>query len=216
MTSLESLTIEQSQAGYRYSAEPFILADFARPGPGDNVLDVGTGCGIIPILMALRQPDLAITAIEIQASLFKNAVKNVRRHGLTKSIDVVNADFLKPAAILKPAGFDTIISNPPFGKIGEGRINPVREKAVARHELTLTLRSLVSASARLLRPGGQMYLAYPPSRFDETWDELKAHGLNPGRYFFAYGRRQSKPQFFVIEALKAAVTNCVKMRPRYI
>ncbi len=216
MTSLKSLTIEQSQVGYRYSAEPIILADFARPGPGRNVLDVGTGCCIMPILMALRESSLAITAIEIQESLYKYAAKNVQAHGLANNIKVVNADFLKPSAILKPAGFDTIVSNPPFAKIGAGRINPVREKAVARHELTLTLKSLVSASAKLLRPGGQIYLAYPPSRFDEVSDELKAHGLNPGRYFFAYGRRQSKPQFFVIEALKAAVTNCVKMRPRYI
>ena len=216
MTSLASLTIEQSKVGYRYSTVPFVLADFARPGPDLKILDIGTGCCVIPILMALREPNLDITAIEIQGSLFKLATKNVRHHGFTRNINVVNADFQKQVAILKPASFDIIVSNPPFGKVSEGRINPVRENAVARHELTLTLSSLVSGSAKLLKSGGKIYLAYPPHRFDELWDELKSHGLNPCRYFFAYGNKQNAPQFFIVEALKASVANCVKMRPRYI
>jgi len=166
--------------------------------------------------MALREPNLAITAIEIQKSLVKLAIKNVWRHGFAKNINVVHADFLKQATVLKPESFDIIVSNPPYGKISEGRLNPVREKAIARHELVLSLRTLVRGSAKLLKPGGKIYLAYPAKRFDEVWNELKAQDLNPSCYFFAHGHPQSKAQFFIIEAMKSSLTNCVKMRPRYI
>lgn len=216
MTSVPSLIIEQSKSGYRYSAEPFFLADFARPKPGSKVLDIGTGCGIIPILLSLREPSLAITAIEIQESLVKLAVDNVRRRGLTNNINIAHADFLKQAAVLRPASFDVIISNPPYGKTNKGRLSPVREKAVARHELSLTLQSLVEGSARLLKPGGKIYLAYPPDRFDEALIELRSRELNPSRFFFAYGHPQAKAQFFLIEALKSSVANCVNMKPHYI
>lgn len=216
MSTVEFQTFEQSKMGYRHSAEPLLLADFADAESGDHILDIGTGCCIIPILLSLRQPGLRITAIEIQESLVKMAQKNINQSGLIKNITLIHGDFRTERKKMARESFDLIISNPPFGKLNAGRLNPNNEKAIARHELTLNLKSLVKGAEPLLKLGGKIYLAYPPERFEEVKNDLITQGLSPRRYFFAHGGKKRKPQFFIIEALKASVTNCVKMKPKQI
>ena len=139
MTTAQSLFIEQNANGYRYSVEPFLLADFIEPLRGDRILDVGTGCGVIPLLLTRRHADLEILGIEIQPSLFKKAFYNVSRNGWENRIALLEGDFLELARDLKAGDWDYIISNPPYRKKNSGRVNPCKEKALARHELALTL-----------------------------------------------------------------------------
>ena len=209
-------TFEQSTKGYRHSSEPILLADFADVHSGDQILDIGTGCGIIPILILHRVSELKITAIEVQESLVKMAQNNIRRHGLAEEITLIHGDFRIEKNSMLRDSFDLITSNPPYGNLNEGKINPMHEKAIARHELKLNLKSLVMGSAQLLKPNGKIYLSYPPERFEEVKNELMAQELNPSRYFFAHGGKNKKPQFFVMEALKSSVTNCVKLKSKQI
>lgn len=192
--------IEQDEEGYRYSNEPFQLADFILPPAGGRVLDIGTGCGIIPILLAVREPRLEITAVEIQKPLYDTAVNNVARNGLSGTIKVVFGDFTALAPTL--GTFDVIISNPPYRKINSGRINPNRVKAVARHELALTLPALAECSFPLLKPGGRIALSYPTHRLEETQRLLRLNRMNPRRLRLVYGYRGGKAKFFVIEAVR--------------
>ena len=120
--SLKELVIDQEKTGYRYSIEPFLLADFMSLLPGQSVLDIGTGCGIIPILLVQREPSLKITAIEIQNC--SQAQKNIQQNRMEQKITLIHGDFLKEAEKLKPESFDHIVSNPPYRKIQTGRINP--------------------------------------------------------------------------------------------
>lgn len=210
------ITIEQGKNGYRYTIEPFFLADFSNPQPGHAILDIGTGCGVMPILLASRDASLKITAIEIQQSLYEISLRNVRNNGLENRVTVLHGDFLKESAGWKPKLFDKIISNPPYGKSGCVRLNPDREKAIARHELTLTMASLIQSSVALLKPEGALSLSYPPYRYEEALNELRSNGLNPSRVVFVHGRPRTHPQFFMIEAVKSPVGNCARMDPCYI
>jgi len=200
MTTAQSPIIEQNEKGYRYSIEPFLLADFIEPRPGDRILDVGTGCGVIPLLLARRYTDLEIMGIEIQSSLFKKAFYNVSQNGWEDRIKILEGDFFQLAGDLKAADWDCIISNPPYRKKNSGRINPCSEKALARHELTLTLSSLVETGVSLLRPGGKIILAYPSSRLDEVVRELERHRFQARRLVHVLGHEKTEPRFFLVEA----------------
>jgi len=192
--------IQQPEAGYRYSAEPFILADWIQPRKGNQVLDVGTGCGIIPLLLARCQPDLRITAVEIQESLYRLALQNIKDNDLSSTINILHADFLSVADTLEAGTYDWVISNPPYRKPRSGRINPSREKAVARHELTLTMQSLIAASRPLLKPEGRLAVAYPAYRKDELCNQLNHHELHSYRWLHVSGCPKAEPRFVLVEA----------------
>jgi tRNA1Val (adenine37-N6)-methyltransferase len=194
------LVIDQENTGYRYSIEPFLLADFINLLPDQTVLDIGTGCGIISLLMVYRQPSLKVTAIEIQKC--PQALKNILQNRMEKQISLIKGDFLKEAKKLKPESFDYIVSNPPFRKTQTGRINPDSGKALARHELSLSMSSLLNKSAPLLKKGGQINLAYPPERFAELMQELEYHSLYSNRARFIHSSYQSKAKIVLVSALK--------------
>jgi len=197
---LKELVIDQEKTGYRYSIEPFLLADFMSLLPGQSVLDIGTGCGIIPILLMQREPGLKITAIEIQDC--SQAQKNIKQNGMEQKTTLIHGDFLKEAENLEPESFDHIVSNPPYRKIQTGRINPDAGKALARHELSLNMNSLLDKSAPLLTTGGQIVLAYPPERMSETLRELECRSLYPRQARFIHGNFQTAAKIFLVSALK--------------
>ncbi|CCQ89186.1 conserved hypothetical protein [Nitrospina gracilis 3/211] len=197
-----SLSIEQNPTGYRYSVEPFLLAHFVEPEPAQRVLEVGTGCGILPLLLTSREPKLDISAVEIQESLVRIAIRNVAQSGRT-GICIHHADFLEMARDLPPSSFDWIISNPPYRKRKSGRINPDPEKAIARHELKLSLPTLIAAAAPLLKPHGKLVLAYPPLRREEWATELKCNGLAPRRRLIIHGHHDTEPRILIMEAMRA-------------
>jgi tRNA1Val (adenine37-N6)-methyltransferase len=194
------LIIDQENTGYRYSIEPFLLSDFMTLLPGQSVLDIGTGCGIIPLLIVHREPTLKVTAIEIQDS--SQAKKNIHQNKMEKKISLIHGDFLKEVENLKPESFDHIVSNPPYWKIQAGRINPDSGKALARHELALSMISLLDKSAPLLKESGQITLTYPPERLGELMRELECRSLHPKQAQFVHGNYHAPAKIVLISALK--------------
>lgn len=207
------MIVEQNTQGYRYSIEPFLLADFIQIEPGFEVLDVGTGCGIIPLLLMAREPKLKITAVEVQKSLYDMARQNVAKNGLLNHIKVIHGNFLQVAATLVHETFDLVISNPPYRKVNSGRTNPNEEKAIARHELLLNLNSILGQSASLLKPGGKIALAYPPQRLTEVLAEMKNHELFPARLRFIHGTRGADAKIFLVEGVKGCQADCAVEPP---
>jgi len=207
------MIIEQSAQGYRYSVEPFLLADFIRMQPGFQVLDVGTGCGIIPLLLMTLEPGLKITAVEVQQSLYNLARKNVADNGFANPVRVIHGDFMQVAATLENETFDLVISNPPYRKVNTGRTNPNGEKAIARHELSLNLQSLLRQSASLLKPGGKIALAYPAQRLPEVLSEMKQCAVFPSRLRFIHGTVAADAKIFLVEGIKGCQADCAVEPP---
>ncbi|GAB6095156.1 methyltransferase [Desulfatiferula olefinivorans] len=174
-------TVRQYRDGYRYAFDALLLARFIDPLPGQTLVDFGTGSGIIPILLQYRHPTLRIWAVEIQNRLAALARDNIRENGLEHAVTVVHGDLTRPQTLGLPASLDWIIANPPFTARGSGRLNPSDEKAVARHEILMTLDQLVDSAETLLSPGGRLALIYPDSRRTELLDRLLRSGLSPCR-----------------------------------
>jgi len=204
--------ITQNDSGYRYSIEPFLLAHFSTLVPGHKVLDVGTGCGIIPLLMNFREPEL--TGIEIQDSAAEIAKKNVSKNQIP--IKIIKGNFLDGGSNLPPEQFDLIVSNPPYRKINSGRTNPNPEKAIARHELKLNLPTLLDKAKSLLKKGGHITLTYPPIRLLETMRELENRELFPSRIRFIHGHNNAEAKIFLVDAIKEKKRDLIVDSPLYV
>jgi tRNA1Val (adenine37-N6)-methyltransferase len=202
----------QNDFGYRYSIEPFLLADFAQLLPGQKVLDIGTGCGIIPLLMVFREPTLKATGIEIQDT--ENAEKNVSKNKM--EIKIVHDDFLDWAQQVELGQFDLIVSNPPYRKINSGKTNPDPGKAIARHEQKINLSSMLDKAQPILKKGGHITLAYPPIRLQETLGELESRKLFPRRIRFIHGNQNAEAKIFLVDAIKEKKSDLIVDSPLYV
>ena len=219
MTALNlsnSPVVQQSIDGYRYSIEPFLLINFSNLLTNSRLLDIGTGCGIIPLLVTTQVDLEEIVAVEIQKSLYNFAIKNMSDNKISCRISLIHGDFLDLTPATTHGFFDSVISNPPYRKLNTGRINPNDEKAIARHEISMDLNSLITKTASLLKHEGTFVMAYPPLRLKETQEKLYAQNLFPTRIRFIHGSRKADARIFLIESVKNRQEECTIEPPLFI
>ena len=196
------LTVHQSTHGYRFALEAFLLADFVPAPAPDPLIDLGTGCGVVALFLARRFPRLCCVGLEIQRSLVVLAQQNVVCNSLEHRIGIVQGD-MRQVSSLFPAGvFGTVVCNPPYRAVGNGRLNPHPEKAIARHELTVTLPQLVQAARHLLRRRGLLVMVYHPSRLPELFAQLEATHLRPRRMRLVHATEQAPASIVLVEAIR--------------
>jgi len=196
------LTLHQSTHGYRFALEAFLLADFVPAPAPDPLIDLGTGCGVVALFLARRFPRLRCVGLELQRSLVVLAQQNVVCNGLEHRIGIVQGD-IRQVSSLFPAGmFGTVVCNPPYRAVGNGRLNPYPEKAIARHELTVTLPQLVQAARHLLRRRGLLVMVYHPSRLPELFAQLEAAHLRPRRMRLVHATEQAPASIVLVEAIR--------------
>lgn len=201
------VVIRQRKNGYRFTVDPVILAHFVSPPtPGSRVLDLGTGCGIIPLILDYRFPGLDITGIEIQSALSAIAADNIRRNRLNGSISVYNEDMTATSDCIEPVSFDMVLSNPPYTKEGAGRLNPESEKAIARHEIHVRLGQVVETAARFLKTGAVFYTICPVNRLEELLEVMRRHRLFPDRIRKVVTIAGKPPIRVLVSAVKDDVT----------
>ncbi len=196
------IRIHQDQSGYRFSIDAVLLAYYARPQPGERVLDLGTGCGIIPLIMAFRYSDIQIYAVEIQKELSDLATFNVRENHMHKRITVLCEDMkaLKSAMI---AGLvDLVVSNPPYRRSDSGRINPDHQRAVARHEVKATLPDVILTARRMLQSGGKFVVIYTAQRTAELLMQMRANQIEPKVFRSIHAGRHSDAKLVLVEGVK--------------
>jgi tRNA1Val (adenine37-N6)-methyltransferase len=169
----------QSTHGYRFSIDAVLLAAMVYPKPGEVVMDMGTGCGVVPIVLAFRYPRVQFVGIELQDELAKIAMRNVAANGMQDQIEILNQDVrsLKNEIIGGPV--DWIVTNPPYRRAHSGKINPDSERAVARHEIHLSLHELMEVCRRFLRTGGRFAIVYPAERLTDLFYEMRSAGIEP-------------------------------------
>jgi tRNA1Val (adenine37-N6)-methyltransferase len=173
------LHITQVASGYRFSIDAIVLAHHTDLHSGDRLLDLGTGCGIIPLILAYRNPGIRVYGIEIQDELADLAASNVSANHMQKRITVLCRDMrdLKPHMIGGPA--DVIVCNPPYRKPNSGRLNPHPQRAVARHEIKVSLIDVLRTARCMLRTAGRFVTVYTAERSAELLSKMHSGGIEP-------------------------------------
>jgi tRNA1Val (adenine37-N6)-methyltransferase len=196
------IQVKQHQAGYRFSIDAVILARHARPQADDTVVDLGTGCGIIPLILAYRHPGIKIYGIEVQKELADIAVKNVAENFLEDRICIHYRDMktLKHDMISGPV--DLIVSNPPYRKARSGRINPHQQRAVARHEIEVTLYDVLETARRMLRVAGRCVMIYTAERLTDMLTHMRSAGIEPKSIRLIHSAKHLAAKLILVEGKK--------------
>ena len=204
--------IIQKKKGFRFTVDSILLVNFLKLKKNTNLLDIGTGTGIMPLLLCRKEEINLITAVEIETEIAKMFEKTIEINSLESKIKLINIDIKN----YKEKPFNMIISNPPYMKLNEGYVSPHDYRAGARHEVNLDLKELLINGKRLLKNGGSFNLVYRTNRFMEVLDEAKILNLNVKRIRFIYSKPNQSSDLFMIEMIKGFKCACVVEEPLYI
>ena len=194
--------IIQNEKLFCFGMDAVLLSAFAQAQEGDRVLDLGTGTGILPILLAAKTSAKQLTGLEISEYCVDMARRSVALNGLEQRIEIVQGDIRNAGALFAPASFDVVTSNPPYMTARHGLVNPDLEKAAARHEILCTLEDVVRAAAKLLRVGGHFYMVHRPFRLAEIIRTLSQYALEPKRMRLVYPYLDHEPNMVLIESVR--------------
>ncbi len=189
LDSIKGINLLQPKKGYRFSVDALLLENFISAKRLHKGIELGTGSGIISILLAKRYKNSKIFAVEIQKSIAQCAEQNVKINKLEGRVEVLKEDIRNLRKVFPANKFDFVFSNPPFRKTKTGLLSIDKERAIARHEIKITLPALINTAAYLLKHSGKFYLIYHPFRLIELIDLLKKARLEPKRMRFVHSRR---------------------------
>jgi tRNA1Val (adenine37-N6)-methyltransferase len=194
--------IIQNPDWFCFGMDAVLLSAFAVVRPGENVLDLCTGTGVIPILLEARTKGSHFTGLEIQEPVAEMACRSVELNHLTDKVSIVNGDVREASSIFGRASFDVITCNPPYMDNQHGLQNPSEPKAIARHELLCTFEDVAREAAACLRPGGRLYLVHRPRRLMDLLTTLRACRLEPKRIRFVHSYVDKEANMVLIEAFR--------------
>lgn len=201
---IAGLELIQDPEKFCFGVDAVFLSDFAKVKPGENVLDMGTGNGIIPILLSAKTKGKHFTGLEIQTETAEMARRSVRYNHLEDKVEIVTGDIKEAAEIFKPAFFDVITTNPPYMLAEHGLRNPDDAKAVARHEVLCSLDDILRESMRLLQDKGRFYMIHRPFRLTEILIKMNHYKIEPKRIQFIYPHIDKEPAMVLIEGVRGA------------
>ncbi len=205
--------IIQNPEKFCFGMDAVLLSGFAKAKKGSSVLDLGTGTGIIPILMEAKTEAAHLTGLEIQEESADMARRSVALNGLAQKIDIVQGDIKEAGRIFGGASFDVVTCNPPYMIGQHGLTNPDAPKAIARHEILCTLEDVVSQAAKVLKPGGNFYMVHRPFRLSEIMVMLVKYKLEPKRMRLVYPFVDKEPNIVLIEANRGGKSRMTVEKP---
>lgn len=208
--------IIQDPKRFCFGMDAVLLTGFAHARTGDVLLDLGTGTGIIPLLMEAKYHCAHLTGLEIQPESADMAARSVALNNLTDRITVVTGDIKEADKIFQSASFDCITCNPPY-MIGEhGIMNPDAPMAIAKHEILCTFEDIAFQTAKLLKPGGRFFLVHRPFRLAEIMTTLVKYRLEPKRMQLVYPYADKEPNMVLIEAVRGGKPRMTVEKPLII
>lgn len=196
------LKIIQKTDGFCFGMDAVLLSGFANVKRGEQVLDMGTGTGIIPLLLSAKTEGKHFTALEIQPEIAKMAARSVAMNHLEEKIEIVNGDIKEASRIFGAASFDVVTTNPPYMNDAHGLKNPTEVKAISRHEVLCTLDDVVREGAKVLKSGGRMYMVHRPHRLIEIITAMKQYKMEPKRMCMVHPFKDKEANMVLIEAVK--------------
>ncbi|NLM11005.1 MAG: tRNA1(Val) (adenine(37)-N6)-methyltransferase [Clostridiaceae bacterium] len=225
---LNGLKIIQKTDGFCFGIDAILLSDYVRVEKNSKVVDLGTGTGILPLLLSVKTKAAHITGIEIQPPIADMAKRTVEYNKLSDKIQIVEGDFLKAVDWFGTKSFDAVVTNPPYRKVGTGFVNPSDNKAISRHEIHCTLESLISVSSKLLKDYGRFFMIHRPERLVDIFYSMRKYRIEPksirlvhpkfgkpANLVLIYGLKFGNPQLTVEEPLYTIDYVPGKMRDQY-
>jgi len=197
------LKIIQAKDSYRFSVDSILLLNFIRLKNYENIIDLGTGSGIIPLLLSGKKKGLSIYGVEIQKDLADMARRSVELNKLQNGITIIQEDFRNLKNNFKNQQFDVVVSNPPYISMGQGKINPSINKAIARHEIKGDLEDMISVSNYLLKNKGRIYLIYRSAKLIKLVITLKRYGIEPKVIKLIHPRPGENANLVLLEGIKS-------------
>ncbi|MDM8556764.1 tRNA1(Val) (adenine(37)-N6)-methyltransferase [Desulfococcaceae bacterium HSG7] len=196
------LHIHQHPMGYRYSIDAVLLAAQVFPRLDDTILDLGTGCGIIALILAYRFPGVSIYGVEIQKELADFAIHNVITNKMANQISIVHQDMKALDTDSFHDKIDMVATNPPYYKVKTGRTNPDRQRAIARHEICITLKDIVLTARRLLSVKGKFVIIYPAERITALLTEMHNADIEPKKLRMVHSGWHTSAQLVIATGVK--------------
>ncbi len=194
-------SIIQNPRLFCFGLDAVLLSGFARVKEGEKVLDLGSGNGIIPILLEAKTKGEHFTGLEIQEANVEMARRSVAYNGLQEKITMVQGDIKDASKLFGASSFQVITCNPPYMTGNHGLTNENEAKAIARHEILCTLEDVVSQAAKVLVPGGRFYLVHRPFRLAEIFSLMSRYRLEPKRMKLVYPFVDKEPNMVLIEGI---------------
>jgi len=198
------LKIIQAVDHYRFSIDSILLANFIQLKNYEKIIDLGTGSGIIPLLLYPKKKGLSIFGIELQKKLADMAQRSIELNNLENSITIISEDLKKARNIFKSGYFDVVVSNPPYISLGQGKINPLDSRAIARHEINCNLDDIISTSNYLLKNKGRIYLIYKSSKLNQLILTLKKYNIEPKVIQFIHSNINEPACLVLLAGIKGA------------
>ncbi|HEY6008972.1 MAG TPA: methyltransferase domain-containing protein [Geobacteraceae bacterium] len=196
------LRLVQKRSGYRFSLDPLLLCDFATVGEGARVIDLGTGSGIIPLVLARKSESATFVGLERQEEMAELAWRNAALNGLDARVSIVTGDVADVRKMFPVSSFDLVVANPPYRRRGTGRVSPRAGRDTARHESTATLADFLAAAKFLVRPAGTICFIYHPLRLPELFAEAALLKLSILRLRMVHGSETAEARMFLVEMAK--------------
>lgn len=200
----DELEIIQDDRFFKFGTDSVLLANFVELRRGDKVIDLGTGSGVIPLLLAYKNKDIKVTGVEIQPEAASLARRNVDFNQLQDQIEIINRDLCQLEDQLEAGTFDAVVSNPPYLPVEGGKMKENDYLAIARHELKAELEDVVAEAVRLLKYGGHFFLVHRAERLTEVIEALARHNCQAKELRLVQARADSEADIFLLKAKKGA------------
>ncbi len=212
---INNLKIIQNPKGFYFGIDAVLLANFASLKRNASVVDLGTGTGIIPILLAGKSTTSHIRGLEIQKDVADMARRSVLLNKLQDRIEIINMDLKQAMEVLPPNSFDVVISNPPYMH-PNGLLNPLDTKSISRHEIKCRLEDVISVASRLLKDLGRFYMVHRPLRLVDIMVYGRQYKLEPKQIQFVHPSYEKKPNLLLLECRKTAKPELKVLDPLYV
>ena len=198
---------------YHFSTDTILLAHFSQPKGHKKCVDLGTGCGTIPLLWLRENPNLSVSAVEIQSDACKLAEESIRINSLEQSLTIHHHDLRDLRGVLPFGAFDVVACNPPYKQSGSGIVNPESRRLIARHEEECTLEDICGAASRLLQFGGRFCVCQRPERLADVMEAMRLFQLEPKVLRMVQQRQDKAPKLFLLEGRKGGRRGFLSVQP---
>lgn len=209
---IKGLKIIQDTQGFCFGIDAVLLSSFAKVKTDENVIDLGTGTGIIPLLLSAKTKAKIIYGIDIQEEVVQMANRSIILNNLGEKIKIINQDLKKAWKTLGAGKWDVVVSNPPYMINNSGLINKENKKAISRHEINCTMKDLIECANKLLKVGGRIYLVHRPERLSDIFFYMREYKLEPKTLRFVHPNWKKAANIILIEGIRNAKPG-LKMLP---